>query len=82
MEKNELDAGKPRKGLPGLWGITDLMALQNWQGKEIEVNLSSGDELRGELVGYGMFTLTLKHTTGIIIVNKGNVAWFGERSTK
>lgn len=63
---------------PGQWGVSDLDALKAWQGKPLEIHLITGKIIRGTLVGYSNFTLTLKIGEGVAVVNKGAITWYTE----
>ena len=77
-ESNQEQERPPKKKPkpPGVWGLTDLQALEAFQAKTVDVHMATGEVLTGDLVGYGPFTLTLKVDDRIVVANKGGISWY------
>ena len=87
MSENQQPKEKEKKKPPrpsGVWGITDLQALEAFQAQTLDVHMANGDVLTGDLVGYGSYSLTLKVDDRVIVVGKGAIAWYtvsGDKET-
>jgi sRNA-binding regulator protein Hfq len=57
------------------WGISDVQAFTAWQGQVVDVVLQRGEAVRGALVGYGAYTLTVKAGARIVVISKGAIAY-------
>jgi hypothetical protein len=71
--KVEPKAEERPKPAPQRWGLDGDRVLEKLQGKMILVRLADGTSIAGQLVGYHPYTLTLRCSDGVKLVNKGHV---------
>lgn len=69
-EKEQTVAPAPSKK----WGIDGDRMLAKFRAVPVRVQLANGGVLRGVLVGYEPYTLTIRADGRVVLVNKGAVA--------
>ena len=62
-------AAKPQTA----WGLTELEVLAALAGKPVVLTLTSGRELRGALVGYDNYFVTVKTADAVVLAHKGSL---------
>ena len=59
------------KPAPKRWGLDGDRVLEKLQGKMVLVRLADGTSIAGQLAGYTEYTLTLRCSDGVKLLNKG-----------
>jgi len=72
-KKVEVKAEEKPKPPPKRWGLDGDRVLEKLQSKMVLVRLADGTSILGQLVGYTEYTLTLRCSDGVKLVNKGHV---------
>jgi small nuclear ribonucleoprotein (snRNP)-like protein len=62
-----------KEHIPRQWGLHPDRVMEKLQNALIIVALTNGQEVIGQLVGYSEFQLTVRTTTGVCVISKGQV---------
>jgi len=71
--KPEAKSGGRSLPAPQRWGLDGDRVLEKLQGKTVLVRLADGASIAGQLVGYSEYTLTLRCSDTVRLVNKGHM---------